>query len=232
MSASPSTHPSFSQSLWNANQALYQSTLDLPFNQELAAGTLSMERFRHYMIQDAHYLVAYGRALAVTAAKSDNAEGVVQFANAANEAVVVERSLHDGFMRDFGVTPDQFAATPLTAACHHYTSYLVSTAWSAPYPVAVAALLPCFWIYAEVGRNIHARSAANNPYQPWVDTYASEKFHAAVRGVCATVDRLADNATDATRAAIHITYSDAARLEWMFWDSAYREAGWPQQMPV
>lgn len=217
---------SFSQSLWNANQALFQSTLELPFNQELASGTLSRERFRHYMIQDAHYLVAYGRALAVTAAKSDNAEGVVQFANAANEAVVVERALHGGFMRDFGVTPEQFAATPLTPVCHHYTSYLLATAWSASYPVAVAALLPCFWIYAEVGRDIHARSAKDNPYQAWVDTYASEEFHAAVRGVCATVDRLAEEATEATRAAMHAAYKDAARLEWMFWDSAYRLGDW------
>lgn len=221
---------SFSQSLWNANQALFQSTLELPFNQELAAGTLSQKRFRHYMIQDAHYLVAYGRALAVTAAKSDNAEGVVQFANAANEAVVVERALHGGFMRDFGITPEQFAATPLTPACHHYTSYLLATAWSASYPVAVAALLPCFWIYAEVGRDIHARSAKDNPYQAWVDTYASEEFHAAVRGVCATVDRLAEETTEATRAAMHAAYKDAARLEWMFWDSAYRLADWQEAL--
>ena len=221
---------SFSQSLWNANQALFQSTLELPFNQELAAGTLSQKRFRHYMIQDAHYLVAYGRALAVTAAKSDNAEGVVQFANAANEAVVVERALHGGFMRDFGITPEQFAATPLTPACHHYTSYLLATAWSASYPVAAAALLPCFWIYAEVGRDIHARSAKDNPYQAWVDTYASEEFHAAVRGVCATVDRLAEETTEATRAAMHAAYKDAARLEWMFWDSAYRLADWQEAL--
>lgn len=225
-----STRISFSQSLWDANQALFQSTLELPFNQELAAGTLSQERFRHYMIQDAHYLVAYGRALAVTAAKSDNAEGVVQFANAANEAVVVERALHGGFMRDFGVSAEQFAATPLTPACHHYTSFLVSTAWSAPYPVAVAALLPCFWIYAEVGRDIHARSASDNPYQAWVDTYASEEFHAAVRGVCATVDRLAEGATESTRAAMRAAYRDAARLEWMFWDSAYQLADWPKSL--
>ena len=217
---------SFSQSLWQANLPLFQSTLNLPFNQELAAGTLSQERFRHYMIQDAHYLVAYGRALAVTAAKSDNAEGVVQFANAANEAVVVERSLHNGFMRDFGITAEEFANSPLTPACHHYTNFLVATGWSASYPVAVAALLPCFWIYAEVGRDSHARSAPGNPYQAWVDTYASEEFHAAVRGVCATVDRLAADANEATRAAMHAAYKDAARLEWMFWDSAYRLDQW------
>ena len=222
-----STRISFSQSLWDANQALFQSTLELPFNQELAAGTLSQERFRHYMIQDAHYLVAYGRALAVTAAKSDNAEGVVQFANAANEAVVVERSLHSGFMRDFGITAEEFAATPLTPACHHYASFLVANSWSESYPVALAGLLPCFWIYAEVGRDIHARSMPGNPYQAWVDTYAGEEFHAIVRGVIATIDRVADAADSATRQRMAEAYRYSAELEWMFWDSAYQLGGWP-----
>jgi len=218
---------SFSQHLWQANTPLYQSTLQLPFNQELAAGTLSRERFCHYVIQDAHYLLAYGRALAVTAAKADDAEGMVQFARAAQEAVLVERSLHDGFMREFGITPTQFATTPVTPACHHYTSYLLATAWAEPYPVTVAALLPCFWIYAEVGRDIHTRSAPDNPYQSWVDTYAGEEFHAAVRGVCATLDQLASNASEQTRAAMHAAYTHAAQLEWLFWDSAYRLGDWP-----
>ena len=218
---------SFCQALWQANQALYQRTLDHPFNRELAAGSLSVERFRHYMIQDAHYLVAYGRALAVAAAKADQAEGVVQFANAANEAVVEERKLHDGFMRDFGITPKDFAATPLTPACHHYTSFLLANSWSESYPVALAGLLPCFWIYAEVGRDIHARSQPGNPYQAWVDTYASEEFHAAVRGVIATIDRVAESADSATRTRMAEAYRYSAELEWMFWDSAYQLGSWP-----
>jgi len=218
---------SFSQKLWHVNLALYQDTLNLPFNRALADGTLSRAQFCHYMIQDAHYLVAYGRALAVTAAKADTAEDIVQFAHAAQEAVVVERSLHEGFMRDFDISAEQFAATPLTPACHHYTSFLQATAWGQPYPVAVAALLPCFWIYAEVGRDIYARSAPNNPYQAWVDTYAGEEFHAAVRAVCATVDRIAENASPQTHAAMHAAYTDAARLEWLFWDSAWKLADWP-----
>nr|WP_312986931.1 thiaminase II [Comamonas koreensis] len=218
---------SFCQALWQANQALYQRTLDHPFNRELAAGSLSVERFRHYMIQDAHYLVAYGRALAVAAAKADQAEGVVQFANAANEAVVEERKLHDGFMRDFGITPQDFAATLLTPACHHYTSFLLANSWSESYPVALAGLLPCFWIYAEVGRDIHARSQPGNPYQAWVDTYASEEFHAAVRAVIATIDRVADTADSATRTRMAEAYRYSAELEWMFWDSAYQLGSWP-----
>lgn len=218
---------SFCQGLWQANQALYQRTLDHPFNRELAAGSLSVERFRHYMIQDAHYLVAYGRALAVAAAKADQAEGVVQFANAANEAVVEERKLHDGFMRDFGISAQDFATTPLTPACHHYTSFLLANSWSESYPVALAGLLPCFWIYAEVGRDIHARSQPGNPYQAWVDTYASEEFHAAVRAVIATIDRVADAADSATRTRMAEAYRYSAELEWMFWDSAYELGTWP-----
>lgn len=218
---------SFCQGLWQANQALYRRTLDRPFNRELAAGSLSVERFRHYMIQDAHYLVAYGRALAVAAAKADQAEGVVQFANAANEAVVEERKLHDGFMRDFGISAQDFATTPLTPACHHYTSFLLANSWSESYPVALAGLLPCFWIYAEVGRDIHARSQPGNPYQAWVDTYASEEFHAAVRAVIATIDRVADAADSATRTRMAEAYRYSAELEWMFWDSAYELGTWP-----
>lgn len=218
---------SFCQALWQANHALYQRTLDHPFNRELAAGSLSVERFRHYMIQDAHYLVAYGRALAVAAAKADHADGVVQFANAANEAVVEERKLHSGFMRDFGISALDFAATPLTPACHHYTSFLLANSWSESYPVALAGLLPCFWIYAEVGRDIHTRSQPGNPYQAWVDTYASEEFHAAVRAVIATIDRLAEGADSATRTRMAEAYRYSAELEWMFWDSAYQLGNWP-----
>ncbi|MGE8687106.1 MAG: thiaminase II [Achromobacter sp.] len=218
---------SFSSDAWARNIAFYEKTRAMPFNQELASGQLDENAFRHYMIQDAHYLVAFGRALAIAAAKADHADGVVQFADAAKGAVIVERSLHAGFMKQFGIDSATFEATPLSPASHHYTSFLIATAWSAPYPVALAALLPCFWIYAEIGRDIQARAAKPNPYAAWIDAYAGEEFHALVRAVIATVDRAAEAASAETREAMHQAYTHAAQLEWMFWDSAYRQAGWP-----
>lgn len=218
---------SFSTDAWARNAALYEKTRDMPFNRELASGQLDENAFKHYMIQDAHYLVAFGRALAIAAAKADDADGVVQFADAAKGAVVAERSLHAGFMKQFGIDAATFEATPLTPASHHYTSFLIATAWSAPYPVALAALLPCFWIYAEIGREIHAHAARPNPYAAWIDTYAGDDFHALVRAVIASVDRAAETASAHTREAMHQAYTHAAQLEWMFWDSAHRQAGWP-----
>ena len=219
--------PTFTEEAWRRNEALFQKTLAMPFNRELADGTLSAERFRHYMIQDAHYLVAFGRALAVAAARADDSDTVVQLAAAAQEAVVGERELHNGFMKQHGVTPEQFAATPLSPTAEHYTSYLLATAWGEPWPVAMAALLPCFWIYAEVGRDIHARSKPGNPWQAWVDTYAAEEFHEAVAAMRDTLDRIAAAATPAMRERMHAAYTQAARLEWMFWDAAYRLEAWP-----
>ena len=216
----------FSQDVWQRNLDLYQKILALPFNQELANGTLDSQAFCHYVIQDAHYLLAYGRALAVAAAKAYEADDVIQFSEAAKIAIIVERSLHKDFMQAFAITKTEFESTPLTLACHHYTSFLTATAWSESYPVVLAALLPCFWIYAEVGHDIVSKSVENNPYQAWVDTYSGEEFHTAVRNVIATVDKVAARCDQDTLAKMHAAYTMGAKLEWLFWDSAYQQREW------
>jgi thiaminase (transcriptional activator TenA) len=218
---------SFSREAWTRNAAACETIRSMPFNAELAAGTLPQDRFRHYIVQDAHYLIGFGRALSLAAAKAPEPDTIVQFARAAEEAIVVERALHGGFFRDYGIGPDTFAATPLTPACDHYVSFLIATAYAEPFEVACAALLPCFWIYKAVGDDIFARAAPGNPYRAWIDTYAGAEFAEAVAGMIAVTDRAALNVSAATRERMHHAFAQATRLEWMFWDSAYRDAAWP-----
>ncbi|WCS28223.1 TenA family protein [Methylobacterium sp. NMS14P] len=198
----------------------------MPFNAELAAGTLPQDRFRHYIVQDAHYLIGFGRALSLAAAKAPDPDTIVQFSRAAQEAIVVERALHGGFFRDYGIGPETFAATPLTPASDHYVCYLMATAYAEPYPVLCAALLPCFWIYKAVGDDIFARAAPDNPYRAWIDTYAGDDFAAAVAAMIDATDRAARDASETERACMHRAFTQATRLEWQFWDSAYRDAAW------
>lgn len=217
----------FSTDAWSANKALYETIRTMPFNEALAEGSLSQERFKHYIIQDAHYLIAFGRALAVAAAKADTPDEIIQFTEAAKIAIVVERALHHDYFQRFNVTAEDFEATPLSPVCHHYSNYLIATAWAEPYPVALAALLPCFWIYAEVGKAIHEHAASPNNYQAWIDTYAGQEFHDAVRAVIETTDRVAAKASPETVKAMHHAFTRAAQLEWMFWDSAWNLGDWP-----
>ena len=217
----------FTEAMWAEIRPIFEATLALPFNRELAAGTLARERFLFYMIQDAHYLGAFARALAVAAAKAETPEAQIKLAGSARDAILVERALHEGFFRDFGVTPERFAATPPSPTCSGYSDFLLATAFQHPFAVAVAALLPCFQIYHEVGKRLHAVAAPANPYQRWIDTYQDEAFGDSVREVLALTDAAHAAASAADRAKMRAGYLKAVRYEWMFWDSAYRLEAWP-----
>jgi thiaminase (transcriptional activator TenA) len=206
---------------------IYAAILDHSFNRELIAGTLAHERFVHYMIQDAHYLNAFARSLAVLAGRAPDNGAMVRLAGGAREAVLVERALHESFFARFGVTPAQAALSPPSPVCAHYGSWLLATACVAPFEVGVAAVLPCFRVYWEVGEEALRTSAPGNPYRAWIDTYADPAFADGVRAMSAIADEQARTTTEAGRAAMLDAYVQAARLEWMFWDAAWRLETWP-----
>jgi thiaminase (transcriptional activator TenA) len=219
----------FTDDMWAEIRPIYDAILALPFSRELAAGTLTRERFVFYMIQDAHYLGAFARALAIAAAKAETAEAQVKLAGSARDAILVERALHEGFFREFGVGPERFAATPPSPTCSGYSDFLVATAYRQPFAVAIAALLPCFQIYHEdeVGKRLHELSADGNRYQRWIDTYQDEAFGQSVREILALTDAAHAGAATAEREQMRESYLKAVRYEWMFWDSAYRLEAWP-----
>jgi len=198
--------------------------LDLPFNRELAAGTLARERFQFYLVQDSRYLIGFGRALAVAAARADDPDDIAFFAGAAKESIMVERALHNGFFERFGMSEADLAAIETSPTCLAYTNFLLATAQTGSYAELLAALLPCFWVYQNVGTEIKRIAAADNPFQIWIDTYADEEFAAAVRSCQQAVDRAAATGPGDRLLAV---FTRATEYEWLFWDSAYRQEKWP-----
>jgi thiaminase (transcriptional activator TenA) len=219
--------PRFSEEAWQASAALRAAVHALPFNTELAAGTLAHDRFRHYITQDALYLGQFSRCLAIAAAKAPDAAVLQSFAQSALGAVAVERALHEQYLRQFGVDPAALATAEPAPDCLAYTSFLIATAYHEPWAVLVAALLPCFWLYWDVGCAIANRAASDNPYRAWIDTYADPRFGEAVAAVIATADGAADATTPAGRAKMHAAFTRACQYEWLFWDGAYQRRGWP-----
>ncbi|AXB45922.1 thiaminase II [Amycolatopsis albispora] len=221
--------PGFCDEAWRRTAKLQQSVLAHPFNEELAAGTLSPERFQFYLAQDARYLIGFGRALAVAATRAPDPADLSFFAGAAREAVVVERALHEGYFEKFGLSEADLDAIETSPTCLAYTSYLLAVAQAGSYPELIAALLPCFWIYQHVGEHILANQSgdAENPYQAWIDTYADDEFAAAVTSCREAVDRAAESADEVTRSRMFSAFTRACEYEWLFWDSAHRMEAWP-----
>lgn len=84
-------------------------------------------------------------------------------------------------------------------------------------------MLPCFRVYAEVGRWIRTQAGADrpdHPYAAWIATYADDAFDAVVRQVEAHADAVAAGSPHET--AMLAAYADATDHEWAFWDQAWR----------
>lgn len=217
----------FSERAWQRTAPLRASIHALPFNTELAAGTLETTRFQGYIVQDALYLGEYSRVLALAAARGPDTATLRSFAESALEAVAVEQVLHERYLSDFGLDPSDVARMEPSPDCLGYTSFLLATAYHEPWEVLVAALLPCFWLYWDVGHAIARVASADNPYRAWIDTYADEGFAAAVRSVIAITDTAAAGASDAVRSRMMTAFVRCCQYEWLFWDGAYRQRGWP-----
>lgn len=218
---------SFSEAAWQRTARLRRAIHELPFNTELAAGTLSAERFRFYIVQDAVYLSQYSRTLAIAGAKAPDGPSLQTFVTSALGVVTVERALHERYLAEFGVDAAQLATAEPSPDCLAYTSFLLAAAYHDPWEVLVAALLPCFWIYWDVGCAIAKRSAQDNPYRAWIETYADEAFGEKVREVIAITDRAAAAATQDVQGRMTGAFVRASLYEWLFWDGAHQRRGWP-----
>jgi thiaminase/transcriptional activator TenA len=212
----------FTKTLWDRIAEIYEAIINHPFNRELAQGTLPEEKFKFYIKQDALYLVDFSRALAIAGSKALLPQRILHFLDFAKDGLIVERALHDEYFRRFDVTLDVDQAP----GCFVYTNYLIATASHRSFDEAVAALLPCFWIYRAVGMHIVKRSVPDNPYQLWIDTYAGEEFGAAVERAIEITEEVASGATEEGRKGMTEAFVLSSRLEWMFWDSAYRMEEW------
>ena len=229
MSTASSVAPqvSFTDELWVSIDPIYSAILRHPFIAGLTDGSLPRERFEFYAVQDSLYLREFARALAIAGARAPKDDWIVMLADHAAGALRVERTLHEGFFKEFGLTPQAVAATPLAPTNLAYTHYLLAVAYGAPFHEALAALLPCYWIYWEVGKALTRASSPNPLYERWIGTYGSDEFGTIVSAVLEATNEIASRIGDAERAAMRRHFRTTSRYEWMFWDMGYRCERWP-----
>ena len=216
----------FTDDAWAATAQLRAAIEELAFLTELGEGTLAPAAFRHYLEQDALYLAGYAQALALLAARAPDPDAAAFWAGSAASTRTVELALHADLLGSELLAP---ASPELlhSPSCLGYVSYLVATAATAPYAVAAAAVLPCYWVYADTGVRLAAtaRSTADHPYARWVATYDAPEFQAATARARELVDAAAA-ATPSELPAMHRAFAVATRYELEFWRSAHEQETW------
>jgi thiaminase (transcriptional activator TenA) len=218
---------SWSTRLWADIETTFDKILAHPFLTGLSDGSLDEAAFAQYVAQDVHYLRDYARALAIVGAKAPTLEATAMFARHAAEVFDVELALHSTLLPELGLDPGQLSAMPPTPTTQAYTSYLLATTYGGSFADGLAAVLPCYWIYAEVGAALLARGSSDPRYQRWIDSYGGDEFAATVGEVLELADRTGPTLTAAEETAARAHFATTARYEWMFFDAAYRREQWP-----
>jgi thiaminase/transcriptional activator TenA len=189
------------------------------FNKELASGTLAREKFSFYLVQDALYLADFSRALALTAARLPDTHHARKFIQFSHEAINVERDLHLKYLAEHQSM--DLLKTEQNPTCFMYTNYLIKMATTASVEEAVSSLLPCFWVYGEVGKIIAATQCANNPYSDWIAMYSSDQFNTTVKEAIQIINEVGNASPEHTKVKMISAFKRATHLEWLFWQSVY-----------
>ena len=190
----------------------------LEFIRGLADGTLPEHEFAYYLAQDAIYLNGYSRVLARAAAIAPTEAEQLFWARSAQTCLEVESELHRSWLSTRPTAP---VLGPVTKS---YVDHLLAASVSGSYGVLVAAALPCFWLYAEVGATLHreflaAGGPGTHPYADWLRTYADEDFAAATRQAIAYTDAAARRASGSEREAMALAFRQSSRYEVDFFDA-------------
>ena len=218
---------SFTARLWGEIAHTYDAILEHPFIHGLTSGTLPDASFRYFVLQDAVYLQSYAKALSSLGGRAPTAADTAFFANRAARVVAIERALHETLLREMGVAESAVAFTEPSPTTLAYTSYILSNVYGGSFMDGLSAVLPCYWIYWEVGQALSERGSPNPRYQRWIDTYGGDEFAEAVQNVLALADRVGEDLGPAELARARTHFVRASRYEWMFWDAAWRQESWP-----
>jgi thiaminase/transcriptional activator TenA len=197
---------SFSARLWDSVGDIYGAILAHPFLTGLTDGTLPEESFAFYVTQDALYLRDYARALAAVASRAPTPAALRMFAGHAAEAIAAELELHGALLGELGIPPEMLQRAEAAPTNLAYTSYLLATVRGGSYAEGVGVVLPCYWIYAAVGKELLRSGSPDPRYQ---------------------LDRVSHGLSDDERARVRSHFRATSRYEWMFWQMGWVKESWP-----
>lgn len=229
------TADEIAQEFWDLQEPALEQILELDFIKQLSDGTLPQHHFAYYVYQDALYLNAYSKVLARASILAPNETEQQFWAGGAQNCLEVEQSLHfdwlnkhagksidanDGGTKGALGTLVSAGVGPVTKA---YTDHLRAIAFDGTYAEVTAAVLPCYWLYAEVGRILYGQNhheQPNHPYRAWLESYSDEAFAQATRKAVDYASHAAARSTVNEQAKVKEAFAHAAQYEIDFFDAA------------
>ena len=209
-----------------AAQPIVDAMVKHPFTQGLIDGTLANDAFLFYQAENVRYLEAYAKTLRRLADRLPSEADKKQMIQWSEDTVAAEGWARDTYREFNGREFDE--SIEISPAAQLYAGWEAQAVAFESLPVAVAAILPCFWVYGEIGRHIAEKvKKEKNPYAGWLAGYGDPAYAETVDRAMAIGDNLARELDDDARAVMTRAFVKSVRMEWMMWNAAFKKEGWP-----
>ncbi|WP_248927734.1 thiaminase II [Paenibacillus hamazuiensis] len=217
----------FSDQLRKEADAVWQASFDHPFVTGIADGSLPLSSFRHYVLNDAYYLSQFAKVQALGAAKASDLFTSGRMAAHVQGTYNAELALHEKFAKLLDITEEERRAFEPSPSSYAYTSHLYRAAYTGHLGDIIAAILPCYWLYYEIGERLKGATPEEPIYREWIAAYGGEWFRELVQEQIDRLDEIAAQVSEADRERMKSHFMISSRYELMFWEMAYTLEKWP-----
>jgi len=204
---------------------IWEKIIQHPFVVELYRGDLPLEKFKFYILQDYHYLVAAIKNFGIIVSKAPSVKEMREVADILQLEAQSEFDGYKDFLNQLGHTVQDASEIEPIPISLSYCSFLLSTSSLKSYPEAITAVLPCFWSYAEIAEAHKDKLSSNkNPlYKDWAKAYLTESYLRLVEKI---KDLVNEAGKDFPCDKLREVFAHASRYEYLFWDAVYHRKEW------
>ncbi|MDY0394910.1 thiaminase II [Virgibacillus halophilus] len=216
----------FSEILREATKHSWELSLHHPFVQGIVRGDLPLSTFKNYIMQDIYYLKHYGKVHAFAAAHADDFSVAAKLADKARRTAQAELTVHQEHAKLLHITDEDIKNFKPAPTAYAYTSHMYRAALSGSLAQIVASMLPCYWLYADIGLKNKEAKPKEKIYENWIQTYASDWFQESTQEMIDLLDTLASEASNAEKEKIKQQFILSKEYELAFWEMAYSFETW------
>ncbi len=208
---------------------IWEEIMKTPFIQEMIDGTLPVEKFKNYTIQDTLYIKGFSRTYAYGFINSDDIKIMRRFYQCMHVILADESMLHIRYLKEFyGMEEDKVYDLKMEPENKAYTDYMVEIAKTGTAQETLAAVMPCILSYLYIARIVKEQAEKKNTlegshFQLWIEEYASDRYAQACEEITEFMDDISADLTDAQRERIMEIFCTSSKHELAFWTMAYRD---------
>lgn len=215
---------SFMSEVLKRNIPIWDECVNTSFVRELQKGTLSLERFKGYIVQDSIYLKNYARIYGKAIYHSTCLKDIQVYHSILNFVTDDESAVRLSWLERFGLKDDDIELMKPLPENRRYIDFLLNIAEQGDSQEILMAVLPCMLSYSYIFRKIaEVWENVDSRYADFIEDYAEDGYYEKCKEWYDFADKKCYGLSEERKQKLAAIFEKASLLELDFWKMAYGE---------